>query len=315
MSKHMSWQDIILTAAKIREFELVVKRLYHLDYIQSPVHLSVGQELLSVLIAKNTRSVDRVVGNYRSHAIAIALAQDLEPIVLELLAKKGGVSGGKAGSMHLSVPERGLMWTSAIVGSGVPISCGIADALKRETVDGVCIVMIGDGALEEGCVIESLNVAAVLSLPVVFALEDNGLAIHTKKSRRSSVQDYLDLARTYGINCWDTSYKEPEALKERLDLAVAHSRKTRRPSFIRVECYRWLEHVGVGDDWDLGYRDKDELIIWEECDIVENPERFGITSLLVNKHRKEYHEQILEIFRQSLQAEDPSEEDLLFGVY
>ena len=93
---------------------------------------------------------DYVVGNYRSHGISLALADNFEPLILELLAKSNGVSGGKAGSMHLSVPEKNLIWTSAIVGSGVPVAVGLAEALKRTTRDNIVSVMFGDGAIEIG---------------------------------------------------------------------------------------------------------------------------------------------------------------------
>ena len=151
------WEIILEKVTLIRMFEKVVQDLYRLDYIQSPVHLSIGQELASCLIASNIHDSDYVVGNYRSHAISLALSETYDSLILELLAKQDGVSGGKAGSMHLSVPNNNLMWTSAIVGSGVPVALGIADSLKRQSdSQSLSVVMLGDGALEEGCVLESL---------------------------------------------------------------------------------------------------------------------------------------------------------------
>ena len=140
------------------------------------------------------REGDHLVGNYRSHALALSISDFYEPIVLELLAKRDGVSGGKAGSMHLSVPSKNLMWTSAIVGTGVPIATGIAESLKRQTNNNVVSVMFGDGAIEEGCVMESLNLSSVFKLPIVL-FEDNGLAIHTRENR-TSLKKYSDLSRS-----------------------------------------------------------------------------------------------------------------------
>ena len=177
----INWEELLEKTIFIREFEKIIQDLYSSDCIQSPVHLSIGQELTSVLMAKFYRKGDHLVGNYRSHALSLSITENLKPIVLELLAKKDGVSGGKAGSMHLSVPEKNLMWTSAIVGTGVPIATGIAESLKRLTKDNLVSVMFGDGAIEEGCVLESLNLSSVFKLPIIFVLEDNGLAIHTKK--------------------------------------------------------------------------------------------------------------------------------------
>ena len=176
-----NWENILEKTILIRQFEKIIQELYKTDCIQSPVHLSIGQELTAALIAEFFKDGDHLVGNYRSHALALSVSDDFEPIILELLAKKDGVSGGKAGSMHLSVPSKNLMWTSAIVGTGVPIATGIDESIKRTSLDNVVTVMFGDGAIEEGCVMESLNLSSVFKLPIVFVLEDNGLAIHTEK--------------------------------------------------------------------------------------------------------------------------------------
>ena len=135
----INWEIILEKTILIREFEKMIQTLYHTDCIQSPVHLSIGQELTAVLISQFYKEGDHLVGNYRSHALALSISDVFEPIILELLAKKDGVSGGKAGSMHLSVPNKNLMWTSAIVGTGVPIATGIAESLKRQTNNNVVL--------------------------------------------------------------------------------------------------------------------------------------------------------------------------------
>ena len=140
----INWKELLEKTILIREFEKTIQKLYLTDCIQSPVHLSIGQELTSVLMAKFYKKGDYLVGNYRSHALALSIAEVYEPLVLELLAKKSGTSGGKAGSMHLSVPEKNMMWTSAIVGTGVPIATGIAESLKRKSKDNLVAVMFGD---------------------------------------------------------------------------------------------------------------------------------------------------------------------------
>ena len=136
---------------------------------------------------------------------------------------------------------------------------GIAEALKRTSKDNVVSVMFGDGALEEGCVVESLNISSVFKLPVVFILEDNGLAIHTTKSPRTGLSDYCRLPDSYGIKSFSASFKDPVSLFQTFEEAFTYSRKERLPSFIQIKCYRWLEHVGVSEDWNLGYRKKEEL--------------------------------------------------------
>ena len=311
----INWKKVIKKVVIIREFEKVIQALYHTDCIQSPVHLSIGQELLSTLVGLLYIENDHVVGNYRSHAISLALTEDYRPLILELLGKRSGLSGGKAGSMHLSVPEKNLMWTSAIVGSGVPIATGIAEALKRNKTNNIVTVMFGDGAVEEGCVLESLNIASIFELPILFLLEDNDLAIHTKKKNRTSVTDYCQLAAAYNIKTMDGTYKDPKRLLEILEAASNYVRLEQKPCFLRVACYRWVEHVGVGNDWHLGYRNISELEQWQACDIIENPEMIGINPYLVQRYSEWCYNHLLKMFRECQKEENPIQRDLLNNVY
>ena len=309
-----NWNSILETCVAIREFEVHIQELYKSDLIQSPVHLSIGQELICGIISNYSNQEDHFIGNYRSHGLSLALSSDYNPIILELLAKRDGVSGGKAGSMHLSVPCRNMPWTSAIVGSGVPLSVGIADSLKRDNSSGIALVQFGDGALEEGCVMESLNLASVLSVPLLFVLEDNSLAIHTPKEKRTSIEDYLNLSKSFGIESFDASYKDPLFLDSQYQQALNYVRTYKKPAFIRVECYRWLEHVGVDEDWHLGYRDKSELYQWKNCDIISNPGLVGISYDCVAEWQSKYRTLFKDRFRELSLSDDPSYSDLLNNV-
>ena len=310
----INWSSILEKTILIREFEKVVQSLYFSDCIQSPVHLSIGQELTAVLMSNFYHNGDHLVGNYRSHALALSISEKFEPIVLELLAKRDGVSGGKAGSMHLSVPNKNLMWTSAIVGTGVPIAMGIAEALKRSTKNNLVSVMFGDGALEEGCVIESLNISSVFKLPVVFVLEDNGLAIHSEKKARTALNDYCLLANSYNIKSFSASFKDPSNLYSQFNKAYEYTRLNRLPSFINIECYRWIEHVGVSDDWNLGYRSEKDLNQWRKCDIVENPELISESKEFVEEKSNFYKNFFLEMFERCMSLPNPTKDDLLSNV-
>ena len=309
-----NWEQILEKAILIREFEKVIQKLYLSDCIQSPVHLSIGQELTAVLMSKFYLKGDHIVGNYRSHALALSLADEFQSIVLELLAKRQGVSGGKAGSMHLSVPSKNMMWTSAIVGTGVPIATGIAEALKRESQENLVAVMFGDGAIEEGCVLESLNLGSVFKLPIVFILEDNGLAIHTKKDVRSSLTSYLDLAKTFNIKTFSGTFKNPNNLYSSFKEAYKYVRETRLPVFLYVKCSRWVEHVGIGEDWELGYRSKSDLEEWRSVDIIENPEIISLSKDFVKQKSNYYSSFFLDMFENCIKFEDPKKIDLLTNV-
>ena len=298
----------------IREFEKRIQDIYHLDVIQSPVHLSIGQELTSVLISQNMESRDSVIGNFRSHALALALSDNAEELVLELMAKEQGVSAGKAGSMHLSCPNIGLMWTSAIVGTGVPVACGVAEALKRDGAGGLCTVMFGDGAIEEGGVLEAINLAQTRKLPLVFVLEDNGLAIHTDKKCRTAVKDYCDIAKAYNMKSMKITYKNPIEMQEEFKNAYDYCRQHSLPIFLSIECYRWTEHVGVGYDWNLEYRNQDEIGEWKECDIVENPGRIEIEEEFVKEESKKYKQYFAEMFDRCSQMAASNPEYIYLNV-
>ena len=231
------------------------------------------------------------------------------------MAKRDGVSGGKAGSMHLSVPSKNLMWTSAIVGTGVPIATGIAESLKRETTDNVVSVMFGDGAIEEGCVMESLNLSSVFKLPIVFILEDNGLAIHTKKQTRTSLKKYSDLSRSFNIKTFSGTFKNPLDLYKSFQEAYNFSRTNRLPTFIEIECFRWVEHVGINFDWDLGYRSKSELDEWKKYDIIESPHTISIDKEFVNKKSEFYESMFKKMFEKCSKYPDPEQIDLMKNVF
>lgn len=315
MTRDKTWYKLIEGCVKIREFERVIQDTYPKDTIQSPVHLSIGQELTSALIAHFYLKGDYVTGNYRSHGLAVALSDDIQPVISELLAKQNGVSAGKAGSMHLSVPDKNMMWTSAIVGSGVPLSIGFGEYLKRLGGSNVSTVMFGDGAIEEGCVLESLNLASVRQLPVVFILEDNGLAIHTDKSSRTAVNSYSQLAESFNIQHFHATYKSPYELLASFDMAYSHARDSRRPSFLVVDCYRWCEHVGVNDDWGLGYRKEEELQEWLSADIIVNPDNVGVDPEYVSSLETKYSSYFAKLFKDTEDLEDSFSTVLLSNVY
>ena len=124
-------QEIIKKVLFIRRFEEKLIEIYHTDVIKSPVHLSIGQELFSVLLANQIKKEDKIIGNYRSHALALSLTTDPQLISDELFAKVTGEFGGRGGSMHLGCTDSGMPWTSAIVSSGIPVAVGMAEVQKR----------------------------------------------------------------------------------------------------------------------------------------------------------------------------------------
>src|SRR4051795_12417756 len=164
---------------RIRRIEEEVARAYPTDKVKSPVHLSIGQEAVSVSVCEALRADDVVFPTYRGHALYLAKGGDLNRMVAELYGKVTGCTRGKGGSMHLIDPEAGVMGASAVVGTTIANAAGYAYALRVRGSDAVVVSFFGDGATEEGVFAETLNFAVLKRLPVLFVCENNGYAIHT----------------------------------------------------------------------------------------------------------------------------------------
>src|SRR3954464_4989439 len=184
---------------RIRRLEEEVARVYATDKIKSPVHLSIGQEAVSVGVCEALRPTDIVFGTYRGHAMYLAKGGDLNAMVAELYGKATGCARGKGGSMHLVDPAAGVMGTSAVVGTTIANAAGYAYALKTKRSDAVVVSFFGDGATEEGVFAETLNFASLKSLPVLFVCENNGYAIHTPQAKRQGRPDIAARAEAHGI--------------------------------------------------------------------------------------------------------------------
>ena len=253
-------------ALRIRMVEEKIIELYPSDKIQSPVHLSIGQEAASVGMCACLEPDDWVFPTYRSHAIFLAKGGNINVMFAELFGKQAGNAKGKAGSMHLTSPDVGVMGASAVVSSSIPHAVGAAYASKLKGEKRVHVAMFGDGATEEGVYHESLNFAALHKLPIIFFCENNDLAIH---SRRMARQSYTlrSQAALYGI---PVSHVEEGCdfmqVRDTFRSIVDDARSGKGPQFIEIEAYRYCEHVGITEDYDDGYRNREELAAWQAID-------------------------------------------------
>jgi TPP-dependent pyruvate/acetoin dehydrogenase alpha subunit len=213
---------------------------------------------------------DVVAGTYRSHASYLAKGGDLERFFAELYGKQTGCSAGKGGSMHLIDMNKGILGSSAIVATSIPVAVGYALALKREGKQRITAVFFGDGATEEGVFYESLNFAALHKLPVIFVCENNGLAIHTPLSKRWASEDLCARVKGFGI---PTAFVEDGDVFRIWEITSQAAQKIRTgeigPFFIECKTYRWKEHVGPNDDHDEAYRSRQEFERWVKMDQVQ----------------------------------------------
>ncbi len=254
---------------RIRRVEEEVAAVYPTDKIKSPVHLSIGQEAVSVGVCEALRKDDIVFGTYRSHALYLAKGGDVRKMVAELYGKMTGCAKGKGGSMHLIDAGARVMGASAVVGTTIPQAVGYAYALKLKRQDAVVVSFFGDGAVDEGVFHESLNFAALKSLPIVFICENNSYAIHTHQLRRQKLANICERARAYGMPAEQIPDNNVARIYERVSAAVEKMRSGKAgPVFFECLTYRLKEHVGPNDDFHLGYRSREEAERWIENDPI-----------------------------------------------
>jgi TPP-dependent pyruvate/acetoin dehydrogenase alpha subunit len=261
-------QRLYRSLYRIRRVEEEVAKAYPSDRIKSPVHLSIGQEAVSVGVCAALRPQDVVFGTYRGHALYLAKGGSLPAMIAELFGKATGCTKGKGGSMHLIDPERGVMGMSAVVGTTIANAVGYAYALRLRRSDAIVASFFGDGATEEGVFGESLNFAVLKRLPILFVCENNGYAIHTHQSRRQGTQAIAERARAHGMPAEVHDGCDLPALVERAQAVVARIRAGEGPWFFEVHTYRLREHVGPGEDYHLGFRTAEEARPWIAADAV-----------------------------------------------
>ncbi len=253
----------------IREVEEHIRRVYSSDVIKSPVHLSIGQEAISVGICDNLNKNDIVSNGYRCHASYIAKNGNLLKFMAELYGKSNGCGGGKAGSMHMVDIENGVLGSSAVVGTTIPISAGYAWALKQKSKKNssrVVVSFFGDGATEEGCFYETINFSALQKLPILFVCENNGLAIHSKLNQRWASNSIIERVKSFGIKSIKVDNGDIYQIHKISKDIINELRKGNGPIFLECKTYRWLEHVGIEDDHSANYRDTKIYNMWKKND-------------------------------------------------
>ncbi|MFQ5922738.1 MAG: thiamine pyrophosphate-dependent dehydrogenase E1 component subunit alpha [Anaerolineales bacterium] len=260
------YEELFYKALRIRLVEERIITLYPSDKIQSPVHLSIGQEAVAVGACHSLKATDLLFCSYRSHAFYLAKGGNLREMIAELYGKVTGCGEGKAGSMHLAAPEVGLMGSSAIVASIIPHAVGAALAARMHQRVQVIVTAFGDGAVDEGVYHESLNFAALHKLPVIFLFENNGFAVHSSVTARHSF-NAGDHARSYGLPV--THLADGHDLMQVHDAIseiLSDVRQGCSPHFIEIETYRYRQHVGPSEDYEAGYRSREELARWQARD-------------------------------------------------
>ena len=237
--------------------------------VGGPVHLGVGQEAVAVGVAAELRKTDRVFGGHRSHSHVLSMGVDLHRLFAEVLGKDMGLSRGMGGSMHLWDQPNGFYGSVPIVAGTVPLAVGAGLAAKLQNTDDVAVAYLGDGAMEEGVVHESLNLARILKAPVLFVVENNLFASHMHISLRQPKDSTARFASANDIPFAVVDGNDVVAVRESAARLIARVRAGEGPSYLEAVTYRWYGHVDWREDIDVGVqRSAEALASWRKRDPI-----------------------------------------------
>jgi len=247
----------------IRSFEEKASELYARGQIKGLLHLGIGQEGSAVGAIGRLAPGDRVFGGHRAHAHALAKGADPVRLMAELAGRTTGYCAGKGGSMHIAAPEVGFVTATGIVAGNLPLALGDAWAATLEGSDRIAAVFFGDGAGQAGSFHETLNIASLWNLPIVFVCENNGYAEFTPLSAHTRVEHLAEYARVYGIPAVTIDGNDVFAVHAAMGAAVARARAGGGPAFVEALTYRLHGHY-EGDP--AKYRELSERADWKQKD-------------------------------------------------
>ena len=250
-----------------RAFEETAFDQYSQGKVHGTMHLYVGEEAAAIGSIATLRPDDLIVSTHRGHGHAIAKGQDINTMMAELLAKETGVCRGRGGSMHMADLSLGSLGANGVVGGGLPLSVGAGLSMKMKGGDQVVLCFFGDGASNEGAFHESVNMAAIWKLPVVYICENNQYAMSMPVGRGVSAEHISDRAVGYGIPGLLVDGMDVLAVYRAVREAVAHARSGAGPVLLDVVTYRYVGHSKSDKQV---YRSPDEVKLWKQRDPISN---------------------------------------------
>lgn len=304
----------------IRQFEINCGKNYTYKHIRGFLHLYSGQEAVAVGSIKALDEGDYITTHYRDHGHALARGISPNRIMAELFGKKQGTSSGKGGSMHIFDVSRNFMGGHAIVGAQIPVAVGIGLSLKHQKKPNVSVCFLGDGSTANGVYHESLNLAGLWELPVVFILENNGYGMGTaldraRVSENGSLSTHIE--GMYGIPSYTVDGMDVLAVHDLTSRVLASARDTHRPAFIEAYTYRFEGHSLA--DGQL-YRTKGDIAPWLEKDpLVSYPawliDQNIVTASDIDTIKREVDQVIDDAESYALDADEPDLDELFDDIY
>jgi pyruvate dehydrogenase E1 component alpha subunit len=259
---------------RVRRFEERCAQLYQAEKIRGFLHLYIGEEAVAVGVIGSLQPDDAVVATYREHGHALARGMDPGAVMAEMYGKMEGCSRGRGGSMHLFDAARRFFGGNAIVGGGLPLAVGLALADRLRDRPGVTAVFFGEGAVAEGEFHESMNLAALWNLPVLFCCENNLYAMGTALERSESQTQLTLKAASYEMPAWEVDGMDVLAVEDSARKAIESVRSGGGPHFLELRTFRFRAHSMFDPEL---YRSKQEVEVWKERDPIELFKRRLIT--------------------------------------
>jgi acetoin:2,6-dichlorophenolindophenol oxidoreductase subunit alpha len=256
------WRQML----RIRRFDETATRLLRSGQMPGVLHLTTGQEAVVAGGSAAMSRGDLLIGTHRNHGYPIARGGELGPLMAEVLGKATGVCQGRGGEMHLIDPSVGAFFSSAILGSGLPVAVGTALTSQIRRTGRVTLATFGDGASNEGAVHESMNLAAIWKLPIVFLCENNGYAVTVPASYAVSVQNIADRAAGYGMPGQVVDGSDPVAVRDAVKAARDRACAEDGPSLIEAKTYRTVDHAENLPS--QPYRSEGEVESWRKRDPI-----------------------------------------------
>jgi TPP-dependent pyruvate/acetoin dehydrogenase alpha subunit len=305
---------------KIRFFEEKLIELALKGVLPGNPHLCIGQEASIVGVCANLRKDDYVTGTHRGHGHNIAKGARLDRLMAEIFGKKTGYNKGKAGTMHASAFEEGVVGCFAIVGDGIPVAAGVGLAIKLRGKDQVVACFFGDGATNTASFHEGINLAAIWDLPVVFVCENNQYAITTRITTTTKIKKLSERALAYGIPGVTIDGNDVFAVYEAAKKAVERAREGKGPTLLECLTYRWRGSSEGDPNRGLTYRSLQEVEEWmKKCPIKRFREKVihekTLTQEELDKIDKKVKEEVEEAVKFAYESPYPNPEEALEDLY
>ena len=301
----------------IRAFEEEAEKLFMRGLLHGTMHLSIGEEAVAVGAISALREDDYITSTHRGHGHCLAKGGELKYMLAELCGKATGYCKGRGGSMHIADVTKGNLGATGIVGSNIPVATGAGLSIKLRGTDQVCLCFFGDGATNNGVFHESLNIASLWKLPVIYIIENNLYGMSVSVERASAVQELHKKGCAYNIPGEPVNGMDVIAVKEATRKAVEKARKGGGPTLLECRTYRYQGHSRSDP---RVYRTKEEENYWKKKDPIQNFWRRLIEGGIARENElinieKEVEKEINEAEKFAMESPYPPIEELEKDVY